>query len=419
MTKPEGEGWVQDEDVLDTWFSSALWPFSTLGWPEDTEDLKRYFPTDVLVTAYDIIFFWVARMAFSSLKQMKTRPFKDCIIHGLIRDKEGRKMSKSLGNGIDPMDLIKDYGTDALRFYLTTASSMGTDIRFDTEKVSSNWNFINKLWNASRFVLMNIEGFEKKDYNLDNLTIPDKWILTKLNDTIKEVRKNFDKYEFNNAGSALYSFIWDDFCDWYIELSKFNMNNTTKSVLLTVLTDILKMLHPMMPYVTEEIYSMLPVKEAESIMISKFPKYNKKYIFDAERIRLERIMKDIVAIRNMKATNGITKDALVKIEVEDDIKSIYTSQLKIKDESLTAENKDMLASNYKSSLIDITYYYEGSKEDSMKTIEEIKKLEESIARRKKLLSNENYVNKAPKNIVDMDREKLKEEEERLAILKSK
>ena len=419
MTKPEGEGWVQDEDVLDTWFSSALWPFSTLGWPEDTEDLKRYFPTDVLVTAYDIIFFWVARMAFSSLKQMKTRPFKDCIIHGLIRDKEGRKMSKSLGNGIDPMDLIKDYGTDALRFYLTTASSMGTDIRFDTEKVSSNWNFINKLWNASRFVLMNIEGFEKKDYNLDNLTIPDKWILTKLNNTIKEVRKNFDKYEFNNAGSALYSFIWDDFCDWYIELSKFNMNNTTKSVLLTVLTDILKMLHPMMPYVTEEIYSMLPVKEAESIMISKFPKYNKKYIFDAERIRLEKIMKDIVAIRNMKATNGITKDAFVKIEVEDDIKSIYTSQLKIKDESLTAENKDMLASNYKSSLIDITYYYEGSKEDSMKTIEEIKKLEESIARRKKLLSNENYVNKAPKNIVDMDREKLKEEGERLAILKSK
>ena len=409
----------QDEDVLDTWFSSALWPFSTLGWPEDTEDLKRYFPTDVLVTAYDIIFFWVARMAFSSLKQMKTRPFKDCIIHGLIRDKEGRKMSKSLGNGIDPMDLIKNYGTDALRFYLTTASSMGTDIRFDTEKVSSNWNFINKLWNASRFVLMNIEGFEKKDYNLDNLTIPDKWILTKLNNTIKEVRKNFDKYEFNNAGSALYSFIWDDFCDWYIELSKFNMNNTTKSVLLTVLTDILKMLHPMMPYVTEEIYSMLPVKEAESIMISKFPKYNKKYIFDAERIRLEKIMKDIVAIRNMKATNGITKDAFVKIEVEDDIKSIYTSQLKIKDESLTAENKDMLASNYKSSLIDITYYYEGSKEDSMKTIEEIKKLEESIARRKKLLSNENYVNKAPKNIVDMDREKLKEEEERLAILKSK
>ena len=197
------------------------------------------------------------------------------------------------------------------------------------------------------------------------------------------------------------------------------MNNTTKSVLLTVLTDILKMLHPMMPYVTEEIYSMLPVKEAESIMISKFPKYNKKYIFDAERIRLEKIMKDIVAIRNMKATNGITKDAFVKIEVEDDIKSIYTSQLKIKDESLTAENKDMLASNYKSSLIDITYYYEGSKEDSMKTIEEIKKLEESIARRKKLLSNENYVNKAPKNIVDMDREKLKEEEERLAILKSK
>ena len=417
LEPPKGKGWIQDNDVLDTWFSSALWPFSTLGWPDETEDLKRYFPTDVLVTAYDIIFFWVARMAFSSLKHMKTRPFKDCIIHGLIRDKEGRKMSKSLGNGIDPMDLIEEYGTDALRFYLTTASSMGTDIRFDTEKVSSNWNFINKLWNASRFVLMNIENLSKEEFSLNNLSLCDKWILTKLNNTIKEVRRNMDHYEFNNVGAILYSFIWDDFCDWYIELSKVNMNNTTKSVLLLVLTDIIKMLHPMMPYVTEEIYSMLPIKETDSIMISNYPKYNKKYIFSDESIRLEKIMKDIISIRNMKANNNITKDSSVDIKVSDEIRNIYLSQLKIKEEQLCNPNKELLSSNYKSELIDITYYYHGE-ENKNNIEEEIKKLESSIARRKKLLSNENYVNKAPKNIVDLDRKKLEEEENRLSIIKN-
>ena len=417
LEPPKGKGWIQDNDVLDTWFSSALWPFSTLGWPDETEDLKRYFPTDVLVTAYDIIFFWVARMAFSSLKHMKTRPFKDCIIHGLIRDKEGRKMSKSLGNGIDPMDLIEEYGTDALRFYLTTASSMGTDIRFDTEKVSSNWNFINKLWNASRFVLMNIENLSKEEFSLNNLSLCDKWILTKLNNTIKEVRRNMDHYEFNNVGAILYSFIWDDFCDWYIELSKVNMNNTTKSVLLLVLTDIIKMLHPMMPYVTEEIYSMLPIKETDSIMISNYPKYNKKYIFSDESIRLEKIMKDIISIRNMKANNNITKDSIVDIKVSDEIRNIYLSQLKIKEEQLCNPNKELLSSNYKSELIDITYYYHGE-ENKNNIEEEIKKLESSIARRKKLLSNENYVNKAPKNIVDLDRKKLEEEENRLSIIKN-
>ncbi len=417
LEPPKEKDWIQDNDVLDTWFSSALWPFSTLGWPDETEDLKRFFPTDVLVTAYDIIFFWVARMAFSSLKQMKTRPFKDCIIHGLIRDKEGRKMSKSLGNGIDPMDLIEEYGADALRFYLTTASSMGTDIRFDTEKVSSNWNFINKLWNASRFVLMNIENLSKEEFSLNNLSLCDKWILTKLNNTIKEVRRNMDHYEFNNVGAILYSFIWDDFCDWYIELSKVNMNNTTKSVLLLVLTDILKMLHPMMPYVTEEIYSMLPIKEADSIMISNYPKYNKKHIFADESIRLEKIMKDIIAIRNMKANNNITKDSIVDIKVSDEIRNIYLSQLKIKEEQLCNPNQELLSSNYKSELIDITYYYHGE-ENKNNIEEEIKKLEASIARRKKLLSNENYVNKAPKNIVDLDRKKLEEEENRLSIIKN-
>ena len=253
---PKEEGWQRDNDVLDTWFSSALWPFSTLGWPDKTDDLARYFPNDVLVTGYDIIFFWVCRMAFQSLEFTGKRPFKECLIHGLIRDKEGRKMSKSLGNGVDPMDVIETYGADSLRYFLSTSSAPGQDLRYDEDKVKATWNFINKIWNASRYVLMNLEDFNKDKYQLENLSLSDKWILTKLNNTIKEVTLNMEKYEFNNAGSTLYSFIWDDFCSWYIELAKINMNDTTKSVLLKVLTDILKMLHPFMPYVTEEIYCM-------------------------------------------------------------------------------------------------------------------------------------------------------------------
>ena len=257
-----GKDWVRDPDVLDTWFSSALWPFSTLGWPDKTDLLERYFPNNVLVTAYDIIPFWVNRMTFQGLEFMNERPFKDCLIHGLIRDKEGRKMSKSLGNGVDPMDVIDEYGCDALRYFLTTNSAPGMDLRYDEDKVKSSWNFINKLWNASRFVLMNIEDLKKRTINEDELTLYDKWILTKKNQLIKNVIKNMDKYEFHNVGNELYSFIWEDFCDWYIELTKSNMTETTKTVLLDTLTDILKLLHPFMPYVTEEIYQKLPIKDA-------------------------------------------------------------------------------------------------------------------------------------------------------------
>ncbi len=413
---PIGDGWVQDNDVLDTWFSSALWPFSTLGWPNDTEDLERYFPTDVLVTGYDIIFFWVARMVFQSLEFKSVRPFKECLIHGLIRDKQGRKMSKSLGNGVDPMDVIEEYGCDSLRYFLATSSAPGQDLRYDEEKIKSTWNFINKLWNASRFVLMNLEGFNKLDYSFDNLTISDKWILTKLNDTIKQVRKTMDKYEFNNASSAIYSFAWNDYCDWYIELSKKDMSNTNKSVLLKVLTDILKLIHPFMPYVTEEIYEMLPIKDSESIMISNYPKADKN-IYKEERLLLDKIIEDIVAIRNMKATNNITKEAFVTLNANKDIISIYDSQLKINEENIMKEDiKEYKASNYKSNYIDITYYYKGKVEDESKLDEEMKKLEESIKRREGLLSNENYIAKAPKNIVDMDIQKLKEEKEKLRIL---
>ena len=411
-----GEGWIQDNDVLDTWFSSALWPFSTLGWPNKTEDLERYFPTDVLVTAYDIIFFWVARMAFTSLKQMNDRPFKDCIIHGLIRDKQGRKMSKSLGNGIDPMDMIDEYGCDALRFYLTTTSAMGMDIRFDTEKVASTWNFINKLWNASRFVLMKLENFRKEDYSLENLNNADKWILTKLNETIASVTKSMDKYEFNNAGSCLYSFIWDNFCDKYIEMSKFSETNSTKSTLLYTITCIIKMLHPLMPFVTEEIYSNFEIKDTELLLQSEYPTCNKKQIFKQEAKEIDEMLEYVTLFRNKKLENKISNE----IEVIDYNKNtLLNKMLKLEDKIVEKPTyKDLLTIelyNYKFDL-----YFDNSKnneEEKQKIEEEIIKLTASIERRKKLLSNENYVNKAPEAIVNKEREDLAKEEHKLEILK--
>ncbi|MGN1355375.1 MAG: valine--tRNA ligase [Bacilli bacterium] len=416
-----GEDWVQDPDVLDTWFSSALWPFSTLGWPDSKELLDRYFPNNVLVTGYDIIPFWVNRMTFQSLEFMNKRPFKDCLIHGLIRDKEGRKMSKSLGNGVDPMDVIDEYGCDALRFFLTTNSAPGMDLRYDEEKVKSSWNFINKLWNASRFVLLNIEDLKERSINKEELTIYDKWILTKKNQLIKNVIKNMDKYEFHNVGNELYSFIWEDFCDWYIELTKSNMTPTTKTILLDTLTDILKLLHPFMPYVTEEIYQKLPIKEAESIMISSYPEVNKKDIYKEEAEELESILEDIVAIRNLKASNKITKEALVNFECKkEEFIKIFASQLKITDKNLTSDDPDnMVSCNYKSSNINITYFFEQDQVDTKALEEEANKLKSSIERREKLLSNENYVNKAPANIVEMDRKKLAEEKEKLSYLLEK
>lgn len=413
-----GKDWVQDPDVLDTWFSSALWPFSTLGWPDKTDLLERYFPNNVLVTAYDIIPFWVNRMTFQGLEFMNERPFKDCLIHGLIRDKEGRKMSKSLGNGVDPMDVIDEYGCDALRYFLTTNSAPGMDLRYDEDKVKSSWNFINKLWNASRFVLMNIEDLKKRTINEDELTLYDKWILTKKNQLIKNVIKNMDKYEFHNVGNELYSFIWEDFCDWYIELTKSNMTETTKTVLLDTLTDILKLLHPFMPYVTEEIYQKLPIKDAESIMISSYPIYNKKDIYKEESEELESILEDIVAVRNLKASNKITKEALVNFECKNEkLIPIYASQLKITEDNLTSDDPDnMVSCNYKSQNITITYFFEEAHVDEKAIEEEINKLKSSIERREKLLSNENYVNKAPVNIVELDRKKLAEEKEKLEKL---
>lgn len=411
---PEGEGWVQDEDVLDTWFSSALWPFSTLGYPEKTSDYDRYFPNDCLVTGYDIIPFWVNRMTFQSLELTGKRPFKDCIIHGLIRDKQGRKFSKSLGNGIDPFDMIEKYGCDALRYYLTTDVALGTDLRFDEVKISSTWNYINKIWNASRFVLMNIENLSSID--LSSLQSHDKWILTKYNKLVKSVTKHMEKYEFNLASSEIYEFTWNLFCDYYIELAKYSIDSiSTKSTLCEVLTGILKLLHPFIPFVTEEIYSMLPIKEKESIMISSYPKYDKKYIFNDEELIIDDTIEFIKSFRNIKAENNIGKD--LKVLFEEGKNDLVIKMLKL-DNCLVDSALDIKSYKVMSNNIKTTIFFEKveTEEDKALKQSQIDSLKASIERREKLLSNENYVNKAPKKIVEMDRQKLVEEKNKLEEL---
>ena len=415
MEAPVGDGWVQDEDVLDTWFSSALWPFSTLGWPDKTIDFERYFPTNALVTGYDIIFFWVARMVFQSEYLNDVRPFRDCIIHGLIRDKQGRKMSKSLGNGVDPFDMIEKYGADSLRYYLTTDVSFGTDLRFDEVKLTSTWNFINKIWNASRFVLLNIEDL--KEINLDNLKNEDKWILSKFSKLVKSVTKHMDKYEFNLAGAEIYDFSWNYFCDYYIEMAKFSLeSNSTRSTLCYVLSGILKMLHPFMPFVTEEIYQKLPICDSESIMISEYPKYNKKYVFDEEEKLIDDCVLFIKNFRNVKLENNIGKDFKIRFSSEDNI-DIIVKILKLSD-NIINENLDINSYKVVSKNVVATIYYEKieTEEDIVLRENQIKSLRDSILRREKLLSNENYVNKAPANIVELDRKKLAEEKQKLEEL---
>ncbi len=412
---PTGEGWKQDEDVLDTWFSSALWPFATLGWPENTDMLKRYYPNNVLVTGYDIIPFWVNRMTFQGEELLGKRPFEHCLIHGLIRDKQGRKFSKSLGNGIDPFDMIEKYGADSLRYYLATDVAAGTDMRFDEDKIKATWNFINKLWNASRFTLMNIENL--KEIKLDNLKPEDKWILTKYEKTIHEVKKFMDKFQFNNAGAVIYDFTWNYFCDYYIEMAKYTSEDeTTQSVLCTVLTGILKLLHPFMPYVTEEIYQMLPVKEQESIMISTYPKYSKKFVFEIEEEIVDDQIEFIKTFRNVKAENNITKDMKVMFDTEDD-NELIVKMLKLQD-NLVKEPLGIKAYKVFSNRIKAQIFFEKieTEADIAQKEAQIEQLKSSIARREKLLSNENYVNKAPANIVEMDRQKLEEEKQKLADL---
>ncbi len=414
-TEPDGEGWIQDSDVLDTWFSSALWPFSTLGFPDDTKMLKRYYPNDVLISGYDIIPFWVNRMTFQGLEFMRQRPFKECLIHGLIRDKEGRKMSKSLGNGIDPMDVIEEYGADALRYFLLTATSAGMDLRYDQEKVKSTWNFINKLWNASRFCLLNMEDFKESDYTLNELKKEDKWIITRCNKTIKEVIRYMDKYEFNNVGANLYSFIWNDFCDTYIEFAKFSLDSkATKSTLYYVICNILKMLHPLMPYVTDEIYDKLPFKDQENIMISKYPIYDKKMIFKEEE-EVNHIIDFIKVFRNIKQEQGIGKEFKVKLNSKFD--DLIIKMLKLESHIIDKElniTKYNVTNNYYT--LDLYYEKQETENDRILKEKQIESLKNSISRREKLLSNEGYLTKAPKELVENEKIKLKEEKELLEKL---
>ncbi|SKA90893.1 valine--tRNA ligase [Sporosarcina newyorkensis] len=305
----DADNWTQDNDVLDTWFSSALWPFSTMGWPDvDSEEFKKYYPNAALVTGYDIIFFWVSRMIFQALEFTGERPFKDVLIHGLVRAEDGRKMSKSLGNGVDPMDVIDQYGADALRYFLATGSSPGQDLRYSTEKVEAIWNFANKIWNASRFALMNMDGMKYEEIDLTGeKSVADAWILTRLNETIEQVTSLADRYEFGEMGRALYNFIWDDFCDWYIEMAKLPLygedeaaKKTTRSVLAYVLDNTMRLLHPLMPFITEEIWQNLP-HEGESITVSKWPEVDTA-LSDASRATHMKLLMDIIhAVRNIRS----------------------------------------------------------------------------------------------------------------------
>ncbi len=412
LEAPKEEGWTRDPDTLDTWFSSALWPFSTMGWPDNTDLYKRYYPNDVIIAGFDIIFFWVSRMIFQGIEFTGQRPFKDCLIHGLVRDNLGRKMSKSLGNGVDPMDEIDKYGADSLRFFLTTSSAPGMDVKYDPEKVKSTWNFINKLWNASRFVLMNIDEYEE---TLEDLTLPDKWILTKLNKTVKEVTKSMEKYEFNIVGSTLYNFIWNDFCDWYIELSKLNMNNTTKTVLLKTLKAILKMLHPFMPYVTEEIYTKLPNTE-ESIMLSEYPEYNHKEIF-SEYKNMDNIIDLIKKIRKSKLENNIKENYIeFNHPILKENKNILNKLLKNK-ELENHQSLENITFNFMGEKVNLYYDNSANKTAEIENLyKEKERLESSINRREKLLANQNYVNKAPKNIVETEKQTLEKEKQELSII---
>ena len=423
--KCPGEGWVQDEDVLDTWFSSALWPFSTMGWPENTEMLKRYYPTDVLVTGYDIIFFWVSRMLFEGIEFTGHAPFKQILIHGLIRDPQGRKMSKSLGNGVDPFDVVEKYGCDSLRYFLNTNSSPGLDLRYDETKIESSWNYLNKVWNISRYVMMNIEGYHEVDLKHAKLNLASRWILARLNQVIKEVDYNFDKYEFGEGNKALYNFVWNDFASWYVEISKVDLQsddaenkNITQNVLVYVLMQIIKMLHPIVPFITEEIYQTLPHKE-ESITISSWPTVEEAFNDEEAINSLNIVMEIISAVRNERAKASKAPSAKINIRLEaksQDVCDILNSakpyllkftnpnELVITTDKANLENQVVVVLN------DLTIYIPTNDlvdiEEVIKKLEgELKKLEGELLRSNNMLNNPNFVNKAPEAKIQAERDK--------------
>lgn len=427
-TSPDGLGtkYIQDEDTLDTWFSSALWPFSTLGWPKKTKDLEYFFPTDVLVTGYDIIFFWVIRMIFSSLYNMKEVPFKQVYFTGLIRDEIGRKMSKSLNNGIDPLDIIEEYGADALRYSLIVGNTPGNDLRFFEKKVLAYRNFANKIWNATRFIFMNLEDNKNYKLNFENLLLEDKWILSRYNETIGEIEKNLEKFEFGLAANKLYDFVWEEFCDWYIELVKprlYNDDTEVKdnalSVLVTVLTGIIKLLHPFMPFITEEIYSYMPNKK-DMLINEVWPEKSDELSYPEYEKDMEIFIRIVTEIRNFKNMKKIPQSKKINLIFETDNHKVeefienfknnfhnlaYVENIEIKKNFDDENAMSVVFEKFKvfvplEGLVDIN-------EEILKFEKELENLDFEIKRAKSKLENEKFVSKAPQKLVDEEREKLK------------
>lgn len=418
---------TQDPDTLDTWFSSALWPFSTLGWPDKTEELDYFYPNDVLVTGYDIIFFWVIRMIFSGYEQMGKAPFSTVLFHGLVRDSQGRKMSKSLGNGIDPLEVIDKYGADALRLTLITGNAPGNDMRFYWERVEASRNFANKVWNASRFIMMNIEKAPDAEVQAEDLTMADKWILSKVNTLTKDVTDNMDKYELGIALQKVYDFIWEEFCDWYIEMVKprlWNDEDTTKAAaiwtLKTVLIQSLKLLHPYMPFITEEIFCNLQDEEA-SIMVSNWPVYKEEWNFAAEETAVETMKEAVRAIRNVRTTMNVppSKKAKVFVVTENqEVADIFTNgkvffgTLGYASEVLIQKDKSGIGEDAVSVVIPHANIYIPFAElvDIEKELERLhkeeKRLAGELARVNGMLSNEKFVSKAPAAKIEEEKAKL-------------
>ena len=422
----------QDSDTLDTWFSSALWPFSTLGWPDETSDLKHYYPTNTLVTGYDIIGFWVSRMIFSALEYTGQVPFDTVLIHGLVRDALGRKMSKSLGNGIDPLEIIDQYGADALRLTLATGNSPGNDMRFSDEKVGASRNFANKLWNASRFILMNIGDEDIKCELPANLALEDKWVISLYNDLVKEVTDNLEKFELGMAVAKLYDFIWDVFCDWYIEIAKIRLQKggseakDAKQVLVWVMSNTLKLLHPFMPFITEEIWQTLP-HDGESIMISAWPEYDPAHSFEAEEAEMERIMTAVRAIRNRRAEMNVPPSRKAKVYIATAYKpafehgSVFMQRLASASEVEVADSFELdgavciVTADAKiyipmGELVDLAA-------EKARLNKELAAVEKDLAFVNGKLSNENFVAKAPAAVVEAQREQKTRYEEKIAMLK--
>ncbi len=422
-----GTHFAQDEDTLDTWFSSALWPFSTLGWPDTTEDLNYFYPTDVLVTGYDIIFFWVIRMVFSGIEQTGKSPFHTVLIHGLVRDSQGRKMSKSIGNGIDPLEVIEKYGADALRMTLITGNAPGNDMRFYWERVGNSRNFANKIWNASRFIMMNMEKAEEVEVPLKDLTMEDKWILSKANGLAKEVTENLERYELGIALQKVYDFVWEEFCDWYIEMVKprlWDDNNTTKAgaiwTLKTVLIQSLKLLHPYIPFVTEEIFCNLQEDE-ESIMISQWPEYREDWNFQTEEHAVETIKEAVRAIRNVRTSMNVPPSKKAKVYIVSDkseilelfeTSKVFFATLGYASEVILQREKEGIADDAVSAVIHQATIYMPFAElvDIEKEKERLKKEEQrlkgELERVNGMLNNEKFVNRAPEAKIAQEREKL-------------